>query len=659
MPQPRLYIDLETRSRLSLGGAGSVGAYRYAEDPSTHVHCVAWAFRTEIGVLWVPGHEDTGPVHLWKQGDDLANPESAVNAWLRLAAEPEVVIVAHNVEFEKSILREKFGLDFPIERWDDTAARAARMSLPRNLEEACEKLRLGAQKDVEGSRVMLKLARPRKISKENREEFWNAATKPEDFERLYSYCMDDVRAMIALEEALPPLSPEEREIWMLTIRMNERGVKIDLPAVHLAKKIVDEESAILAARFKTLVGCTPGQVMQAAEALHLPSLDKQAVRNALKDEPQGTPRREALEIRKKVGRTSLKKLDAFLRVVLRDGRAKGSLVYSGAERTLRWAGSGFQPQNLPKGIGEALYEAFEALRLGLFHESYEEPLRTLSEILRGFLVGPFLVGDYAQIEARVLAWLAGQQDLLATFRANGDPYSEMASAIFGYPVTKKTLDPALPEGVTPRFIGKTVVLGAGYGLGSKKFLAQLDRQFDVQIDEGLADRSIKTFRRQYTEIPKLWSKLEAGFCYALRYKAKRIKVGPFFMGMTDDQAYAFIELPSGRRMYYRDAHLEADETPHYLGRNLYKGGAWEMVHTYGGKLTENVVQAVSRDLLARAMLALQSAGFHLSLTVHDEVVSEDGPERLRDFERIMLDAPAWSTGLPLGVEVFASERYRK
>jgi DNA polymerase len=642
---------LETRSRLTLGGPSSVGAYRYAEDPSTHVHCVAWALRTDHGVLT--------DVHLWKQGDDLLGEASIVNDWLAHVRDPEVVLVAHNVEFEKSILREKFGLDIPVERWDDTAARSARMSLPRALEDACPALGLEAVKDVEGSRVMLKLAKPRKISKENRDEFWSSASKPEDFERLYEYCKDDVRAMIALDEALPPLSSEERAIWELTIRMNERGVKLDVPSILLAKKISDDETALLAERFKALTGFSPGQVAKAATFLGLGSLDKQAVRNALKDEPAGTPRREALELRKKVGRSSLKKLDAFLRVALKDGRARGSLVYAGAERTLRWSGSGFQPQNIPKGIGEALFEAFESLRLGLFHESYEEPLRVLTEILRGFLVGPFLVGDFAQIEARVLAWLAGQADLIATFAANGDPYSEMAAAIFGYPVTKKTVDPTLPEGVTPRFIGKTVVLGAGYGLGSAKFLTQLDKQFDVQIDEALADRCIRTFRRRYTAIPKLWETLERGFKFVLRNQSKKVKVGPVFMGMTEDGSNAFIELPSGRKMFYRNAHLDADGEIRYFGRNLYAGGRWEEVATYGGKTTENVVQAVSRDLLAAAMLRLDAAGFRLVLTVHDEVVSEDGPERLKEFERLLLVAPPWAAGLPLGVECFATERYRK
>lgn len=642
----KLFIDLETRSRLSLK---KVGAHRYAEAGSTEVHCLAWAI-------------DDGPIHLWKRSDDLLGDGGFNDLlghvdpsdWMKHLLDPTITVVAHNAEFERAIIRQKFPhLDTDISRWDDTAARAARMSLPRKLEEAALALDLGedGQKDMEGNRVMLKLARPRRASKDNDDEFWHEDTKEEDFEKLYEYCKQDVAVMRALDRRLPPLSPEEREIYLLTMRMNERGVKIDSSSIPLAQREVKIATDRLVKEFTEIVGFSPTSP-KAAPALGMTSLAKAPVRDALKTATGRT--RRALEIRKLVARSSVKKLHAIEDRICKDGRVRGSLVYAGAERTLRWSGAGIQPQNFPRGMGKETEAAFGALHLGLFQETYDDVLKAVADMLRGFIEGPFLVGDFAQIEARVLAWSAGQEDLVETFRTGGDPYCEMASSIYRRPITKKDKD--------ERFIGKTVVLGAGYGLGGEKFQAQLDTVYDVQVELDFAEASIRAFRRRYSKIPKLWSLLERGFAYAVKNKSKRIAVGAFKMGYTESGGvpFAFIELPSGRRMNYAQAEFsEEDGRVHYFGRNLYAGGKWQRVSTYGGKLTENVVQAISRDLLAEAMLRLDRAGFPLVLTVHDEVVAEGGPERLKEFERLLVECPTWAKGLPLGVEAFACSRYHK
>jgi hypothetical protein len=785
----KLYLDFETRSRADLR---KVGAEKYAEEPSTHVHCAAWALAE-------------GPIHLWIQGADLIDPEAPECAWLDLVREPSVMLVAHSCGFEKAILRAKFNLDVPVSRWNDTAARCARLSLPRSLEESALHLGLGDQKDLEGSRVMLKLARARKVSKENRDEFWNKATKPEDFERLYEYCKQDVVVMREIDKVVPELDEQERRVWELTMRMNDRGLKVDVGSIPIAEAVADHETHRLGEKFKALVGHGPSSP-RAAAALGLTSLDKASVRSALKDAPVGGKLHEALSIRKLVARSSVKKLTAFTNRTCASGRIHGTLVYAGAERTLRWSGAGVQPHNFPRGMGEATDEAFTALRAGVFEEAYDDVLKALADILRGFFVGPFLVGDYAQIEARVLAWLAGQADLIQTFASGGDPYSEMASEIFGRPITKKSTDDSLPEGVTPRFIGKTVVLGCfsaetkvytdaglkrivdvqasdmvwdgstwvhhrgllcqgerevlcwqgigvtpdhlvlthdswehasqvvlekgrllesalslgssassagaptsgtgglsgsssseslistkkcetydlafagprnrfaiysdlgplivhncGYGLGAKKFREQIDTVYDVQISEEFAEKCIRAFRKKYSAIPALWRKLEAGFAYAVQNRSKRVRVGPVFMGMVEisGREFAFIEMPNGRRMFYAYPKLNGEGRVEYLGRNLYKGGAWETVSTYGGKTTENLVQALSRDLLAAAMLRLDEAAFDLTLTVHDEIVAEGLAERLPEFEKILTEVPTWAAGLPLAVESFHSARYRK
>lgn len=631
-----LFLDFETRSRLDVR---KVGAYRYAADPSTDVLCAGWAL-------------DDEPVRIWKRGE--------VNPWMEYLYDESVTLVVHNAEFERQILRERFGVSVPLRRVEDTAARSARLGCPRSLEEAAFWFKLSVQKDMEGNRVMHKLSKPRRPSKDDRSEFWDEGTKPEDFEKLYSYCMDDVAAMRDLYRATIPLEPSEREVWELTVRMNERGVKVDVPTLPLAQLAAKQASAELEQRFRGLTGEGP-RSPKAAKALGLPSLDKATVRRALKDPSLSRAAREALQLRKLIARSSVSKLLAFEQRTLRDGRIRGSLTYSGAERTQRWSGSGVQPQNFPRGLGEEADLAFAALHNGVLDLIYDDVLETLAGMLRGFFVGPFFVGDYAQIEARSLAWLAGQDDLVETFARGEDVYCQMASAIWKREITKKSVDPNLPEGVTPRFIGKTTVLGAGYGLGSKKFRAQLDEVFDVEVSEEFADRAITAFRRRYPAIPKFWSLLDRAFTHAVVHKPKRIRVGPrLFMGALTigDVPFVFIELPSGRKLYYAWPHLK-EGRPHYLGRNLYKGGAWELVGTYGGKLAENVTQAFSRDLLADAMVRMDRAGICLNLTVHDEVVAEQGEHELKLFEELMKQTPPWAAGLPVGVEAFQTERYRK
>lgn len=206
-----------------------------------------------------------------------------------------------------------------------------------------------------------------------------------------------------------------------------------------------------------------------------------------------------------------------------------------------------------------------------------------------------------------------------------------------------------------------MVHNCGYGLGALKFQKQLDTVYDVQVELDFAESAVRAFRSKYSMIPRLWRKLEAGFGFAVSKQAKRVAVGPVYMGVTDVNGipFAFIELPSGRKMYYAQPVFKDDGRVHYLGRNLYAGGRWEQVSTYGGKLTENIVQAISRDLLAQAMLRLDAAGFKLALTIHDEVVAQGVAEDLEAFERLLLTAPPWAEGLPLGVEAFHCKRYHK
>jgi DNA polymerase len=250
------------------------------------------------------------------------------------------------------------------------------------------------------------------------------------------------------------------------------------------------------------------------------------------------------------------------------------------------------------------------------------------------------------------AWFAGESGLLALFASKADPYKHMAARIYGKDPKVITKD--------ERFMGKQAVLGCGYGMGWEKFQRMLDEVYDVSISTELAMRVVQTYRETNSRICALWRRLEQGFTYALAMKKERLQVLPgVSMGnlMVGATPYAWIELPSGRRLYYCEPEL-TDGGIQYWGRNIYTGGKWERVGTWGGKITENIVQATSRDLMADAMLRLEAEGFSLVLTVHDEIVA-DAPMLPEKFKAVMLTLPTWAAGLPVDAEVFQAARYRK
>jgi DNA polymerase len=646
------FLDFETFSEADLK---EVGAYRYAEHPSTDVLCAAFAI-------------DDGPVQLWTPGSDVPLLASLLDH-----------IVAHNVEFEKQIMRCKLGLDRPISCFTDTAAMAARMSLPRKLAEVAEffKLDTAAKLASDVSRIGNSVCRPRKSSKENPDTRWTPATRPEAFDALYARCRQDVELTRVIYHRLLPLEDSERRIWEATIEMNERGILIDLDSIPLARAAAAAEAEPLELEFELLVGEKMKSPVKVAKALGLDCVDKTAVRKALRDPATPPATHRALSILQKLSKSSLGKLDAMEVRAHADRRVRGSFMYCGAERTGRWSGSGIQPQNFKRGLGVETPVAFEALRAGALDLIFTgaerpppdpplSPTGTVAEMMRGFLLGPFEVGDFSQIEARVLNWLAGQADMLELFRTKGDPYKAMASRIYGgKPVDQITK--------SERFMGKQAVLGAGYGLGDGGFQFMLDDIYDVQITDEFAKQVIGAYRTASPDVVAMWQQLNDAFTSAVFKKSERIKVWStaqqearhrpqLYMGtmITGGMTYAYIELPSGRKLYYADPGLVS--TPRgpsvrYFGRDRFSKG-WTMVRTYGGKIAENITQAVSRDILATAMLRLADAGYQLVMSVHDEKAVETRND-LDRFRELMLVTPKWADGLPLDVEVFETMRYRK
>jgi DNA polymerase len=694
-----LFLDLETRSEADLP---SVGAYRYAAHPSTSVICAAYTLNNDAVGLWRPGHM---PI--------FHDRECRMS--VRGVVQP-VTLVAHNAEFEKSILREVLGIDLPIDRFVDTAAMAARMSLPRKLEDLAKYFGLDTGAKEEGKLSIQRLCKPWKGKFIERDE------RPDLFAKLEARCVQDVELTRTIYHRLLALEPLERRIWQCTIEMNERGLRIDRAAIAPAQAILAKESEPLVAEFTALTGCKVKSYAKVAQILGLPNTRKPTVRKALRGEVieweaecpgcggagqervlgrdndeiviacsfcdgekkikkrfLPTPGKlRALEIFQALSKSSVAKLEAMLDRMGEDDRVRGSFLYCGADRTGRWSANGLQPQNFPRGLGHDTEVAFAAMFAGVLEEMFvgmprthpEPPLTptsTIANMLRGFIVGPLIVGDLSQIEARGLNWLAGQQDTVELFATGGDPYCAMASRIYGRPISKKH-DP------DERFMGKQAVLGAGYGLGAGGFQYMLDDSYDRQIDIEFAQQVVDAYRAASPKVTAFWKRLNDGFMHVVRSRRERVQVtGNIAMGMTKvgGKDYAFIELPSSRRLYYAEPKIvlktprwkgaEPREVVEYWGRDLKKGGAWCRVTTYGGKLAENATQAFSRDVIAFGMLNLRDAGFHLNGTVHDELIAEDEPtaENMKRFHDILVQVPEWAPGLPLEAEVFAGARYRK
>ena len=623
-----LFIDIETQAT---GDLPEIGAPAYART-IVNTPCIAWAYLD-------------GPVNLWLPGDSTA--------WLN---NHNGAFVAHNAEFEREVLKVAFLCDTPIDRWEDTAALARSVNLPGKLEEVGAFM--GFPKDMEGQRIMMKLCRPRRPSKDNPDLFWTPETKPNDFDALYRYCERDVEVSREVYRRFGPMDPVELRRYRITLTMNARGVKVDLPAVAHGVRLAQLESDRLSARVEELTGASASQVGKLSEFLSMDSIAKAPLRDALKDPNLAPEAREVLALRQQFAKASVAKLRAFERHAV-DGRLHDSLIYAGAERTCRWTGTGVQLQNVPRGAGEVSVEVIERLsRDGILPRRiwdgegtcYEGANEILKQTMRALLVGPFLVGDYGQIEARLLSFIAGDQKLLGAFERGEDPYKLMAAGIYHKDVADVTKG--------ERFMGKQAVLGAGYGLGHRGFRNLLDLTYDVQIEEEEASRIIDGYRRASPEVVQLWKKLDRAMGFSARIIGKRVVILPGLSMKFTDPRTMTIRLPSGRDLWYRNVEYRPREGWRAYGRDRVTKQMGR-VPIHGGALTGHIVQSTARDIMASALERLEDAGFRTVLSVHDEAVVESAPERLKEFEQVMLALPPWAKGLPVKVDVFATERYRK
>jgi len=645
-------IDFETYSEADLK---KVGAYKYAEHPSTEILCLCYNFP-----------EDREKVYLWTpEGGDMPDD-------LFRAIEQGEKIEAHNAPFERVIWRlvgmKKHGykLDIPLKQIYCSAAKGSAHAMPRDLGGLADALEVPIKKDKDGHRIMLQLSKPRKPTKNN------PSTRHNDFEKyekLYDYCETDVLAEKASSRVVPELSALERRVWELDQTINDRGIYCDIELCKVAIEFADTFQNKLLGELSEL---TSGQVQTArqvakfngwlrTQGVELPNLQAATVEDALKDESIQGKGRRALEIRQHLSKSSISKFEAMVRMAGEDNRIRGTLLYHGAS-TGRWSGRGIQPQNFIRGSVKDLATLFETLEqrdLDLFEMLYENPMDALASATRGMLrAAPghdLIAGDYAAIEARALFWLAGCPDGLEAFNKGLDIYKIMASKIFKVPIDKVT-----PE---QRQLGKQAILGLGYGMGKPKF-RDTCLGYGMNVSDRLAAHSVETYRGEYYQVPEFWKGMEAAAVKAVQtgqvIKYKHVKWGV-------KGRWLYCQLPSTRKLAYYDPKIKqvatqwgGKPTLTFMGTNSVTR-QWERQKTYGGKLVENVTQAVARDLMVNSMFELEKENYPIVLTVHDEVVCEIKKDfgSVEEYEEIMERLPKWASDFPMKAEAWRASRFKK
>lgn len=668
MSQVYCVIDYETRSEADLK---KVGAYEYARHSSTSILCIAWKIGTRETLRETP-------TQWWSP----ALPWYPLSNLLTAFARPSVTLVAHNAFFEQVITRFVLGRylegrdpnfvkgsipDLPPERWICTASQARALALPGKLADACAALKLPVQKDMEGRRLMLKLSKPRKATKNNKSQ-WHCKTS--DLKRLIEYCRTDVAAETELFLATPELIPSERELWLLDQKINWRGFHVDRPLVNKIRGMIVEEQDRFLADTKAITKGTvnsPDQRNALLEWLRkgdvlLPDLRAKTVADALSTGlAKGKPLR-MLQIRADATKTSTAKYEALEARSRSDSRVRDSLVYHAAS-TGRFAGAGVQPQNLPKGtIGNTDKAAAilldPATDLDTVRMLYGNPLDVFSSVLRACITATpgrkLFGGDFAGIEVRVLFWIANHLDGLNAFRDGRDLYRELAATIYNKPLDKVTA-------AERNKLGKPAILGCGFGMGWKKFAATCEVQGNP-IEDDLAKAAVGAYRAKHAPVVRVWSNLERAAIAATLNPGKRYSIN-----MTTWYAegkFLFCKLPSGRRLAYREPQVRSKLTPwgekkpslHHMDRVAHQ---WALNHTYGGKLTENVVQAIARDLMTDATKRAEKKEYEILITAHDELLTDRATGSASEFEKLMSIAPPWAGGLPIKVEAWTGERYRK
>ncbi|WOZ53446.2 putative DNA polymerase [Shigella phage 1b] len=758
----RLFLDTETFSGVDLK---KVGAYAYAEHPTTEIMICTYAI-------------DEGRVQTWDATESPTMPRELRKALRQVSRKKAKIVMANGLLFDRLVIREKWGIDLPVSQIEDTMIMAFRHALPGSLDMQCQVLGVDAEhaKDKAGKALIKRFCKPTpktyKIRRYTRE------THPDEWAKFLRYAALDIIAMREVYWRIPDWgnTPKEDEILLIDQLINDRGFYVDVDLANAAIKAVQAHKEELKEEaWERFGGKLTGNdflpaLRDLAPAFTIHNAQKSTLNDLLEDPDFPDEGKVLIEMRLGASSTASTKYNPLVNGLSADGRRRGCLQYGGAKRTLRWAGKGFQPQNLARGEysddhegkikrreGESdvsfwvrshmLTNGINSLLRGTAHWAYDISKLTASTV-RGCIIPAkgkkFVVADYSNVEGRGLAWIAGEKTALMVFKAGRDIYCETAGKMFG-------LDPEYIKANRKdlRQIGKACELGLGYGGGVAAFLqfaknlgldlyamadvmkgtfpdhiwAAAKRGYEyARINEAkrppkpgkkderptyilpknvwlTCDAIKRMWRESHPMTVAFWAELEDAVLCAIRNPGKAYWAGanvrpdgkkalkivrtkskhdPTFDEERDDPNAAGwwlkIELPSGRIMSYPGIALsvttEIDEDTgkkrtstriKYQGENQTTR-QWGFQYTYGGKLTENIVQALCRDILAWSMPGVEAAGYEIVLSVHDELITEvpdTDDYTTEELCALMCDLPVWAKGFPLAAEGDCMYRYRK
>ncbi len=641
-----LAADIESFSDVDLI---KCGVYAYADSPTFEILLFAYSF-------------DGGETQIidLAQGEQLpAEVEEAI-------FDVSVTKTAYNANFERTCLSKYFGRYIPPESWHCSAVQAAMLALPRSLEDVGRVLGLDEQKMKEGKELIRYFCVPCKPTKANGGRMRNLPCHaPEKWELFKTYCKRDVDVEKSIRRKLHnfPIPESEMELYRLDQRINDRGVLVDMGLVEQAIACERLHKEVVTKRAYELTGLeNPNSVAQLKGwlgdmGMEAESLSKKAVSEMIA-ETDGEVE-ELLRLRLLMAKTSVKKYEAMERSVCSDGRVHGLLQFYGANRTGRFAGRLVQIQNLPQNHLPDLELARDLVKQGRFEDIellYDFTPNVLSELIRtAFIPKPgcrFVVADFSAIEARVLAWLSGEQWRLDVFTSHGKIYEASASAMFHVPVEEITKTSPL------RQKGKISELALGYG-GSTGALISMGA-LDMGLAEDELSPLVAAWRKANPHITQFWWDVDAAAIKAVTEKQKT-KVGKIIFEYRS--GILFITLPSGRKLSYVKPRMAVNK----FGRDglTYEGISenkkWSRIETYGPKLVENIVQGTARDLLAEAMLRVEKKGYPIVMHCHDEIMAEvpEGTGSVDEMCEIMAVQPQWAEGLPLRADGYSCSFYQK
>jgi DNA polymerase len=644
-----LSIDIETYSSVDLI---KCGVYAYVEAPDFEILLFGYAWDDEPTTVI-----------------DLLDFEDIPEEVMKALTDQSIIKAAFNANFERVCIAKHFSLPMDPEQWRCTSVHALTLGLPNNLDGVAKTLKLDAKKDSAGKALIRYFSIPCKPTKTNGMRTRNMPYHDwEKWEKYKAYCSQDVVVERTIKKKLEryPVPEFEQRLWEIDQVINDRGVRIETKLVEHAIACDAGYQKQLTQEAKELTGLdNPNSVAQIKDwmsdtaALEVESLNKDAIPGLIEETDDEEVKR-MLELRQEMAKTSVKKYQAMQRGLCLDERVRGLLQFYGAGRTGRWAGRLVQVQNLPKNkladlkLARDLVLAGDHVTLELLFGNVPD---VLSQLIRTAFIPSegcrFIVSDFSAIEARVIAWLAGEKWRLDVFNSHGKIYEASAAQMFKVPIE------SIDKGSDLRQRGKVAELALGYQGGPNALITM------GALEQGIPEEELKplvdAWRAANPSIKKFWYDVGNAAIKAVDDKCSvKLQYG---LVISYESGGMFIKLPSGRRLAYVNPRIEMDKR---FGRPAltYEGveqGQWKKLKTYGGKLVENIVQAIARDCLAESIVRLDTEGYPIVMHVHDEVVIDESLEHnsLEKIEAIMGQPIKWAPGLPLRADGFETEFYMK